>query len=221
MITFEMEMPNGALTRYHRIMKWEMTPEYTRAVVNSYSSEAMELISWQDEYTIPLEWKISTIDDIEFILTAPGAPMGGGTIVPDTVEDLMSAQARKWAMVKLHRDRLVNGTYETTFGPIQIDDKSILALATTRRILTVEGSTVAWTMADNASVSLTSPNIDTMLDEVVQFQTQAHAASQALRDLIESSESISEVGTIDVAGYLWPVPKVDTSSRPNVETETD
>lgn len=67
----------------------------------------------------------------------------------------------------------VNGTFETTLGTIQIDDKSILALATTKCVLTTEGSTVAWTMANNATVNITSANIDTMLDEVVAFQTAA------------------------------------------------
>lgn len=45
MIVFEMQMPNHALGRFHKIIKWEMTSESTHAIINSYASEAMELIA--------------------------------------------------------------------------------------------------------------------------------------------------------------------------------
>lgn len=135
--------------------------------------------------------------------------MAGGSIVPDSVETLASAQARKWALTKLERDRRINGSYTTSFGPIQIDDRSIVAIASARRILTVEGSTVDWAMADNVSVSLTSVDIDTMLGEFIQFQTQAHAASQAIRAAIYAADATVEtVGAIDPTSYPWPVAAV-------------
>lgn len=227
MISYEMQMPNGALARWHKIVKWELTPESTHAVVNSYASEAMELIAWQDTYTIPLEYKISTIADIEFILTASGAPMAGGSTVPDSVETVQCAQARKWAAVKVERDKRINGTFVTSHGAIQIDDRSILALATTRRILLTADATVSWTMADNSPADLTSADIDAMLTEVARYTAGVHAASQALRSVIYADDiSIGEVEAIDVAGYGWPVASVEiedetTTPAPDDETPPD
>ncbi|MYL98390.1 DUF4376 domain-containing protein [Novosphingobium sp. FGD1] len=205
MIIFEMLMPNHAMGKYHQILKWEMTADSTHAVINSYASVEMEFISWQDTYTIPLEWPVRSIEDIEYILTQVGAPMAGGSIVPDTVVTVQCAQARKWAAVKVDRDRRINGAFVTSHGAIQIDDKSFLALSAARRILLTADASVMWTMADNSTVSLTSADIDVMLTEVVQFQTDVHAASQRLRLAIYADEiSIGEVEAIDVEGYGWP-----------------
>ncbi|PNU05484.1 DUF4376 domain-containing protein [Novosphingobium guangzhouense] len=208
MIIFEMPAPNGALARYHRIAKWEMTSEYTRAIVNSYHSAEMVNISWQDEYTIPLEWKISTIDDIEFILTAPGAPMAGGSIVPDTVETLSCAQARKWAEVKIERDRRRYGTFTAAFGTIQIDEASLSALRNARLLIMAEGSTIPWTLADNTAATITLDDANAALLASIQYQTDVHILSQAIRDEIDAAETVEAVQALGVDGYPWPVASV-------------
>lgn len=225
MIIFDMQMPNHALGKYHKIIKWEMTPDSTHAVINSYATDDLAMVSWQDTYTIPLEWKISAIDDIEYILTQVGAPMAGGSIVPDSVETLQSAQARKWAIVKIERDKRANGTLTTSLGPIQIDDKSVVALATAKRLLTDPEATVDWTMADNSIAPLTLADIEVIQDERADFVVAVHRASQALRDLINSAATIGEVEAIDVAAYPWPAPTVEIedeapSPAPDDETES-
>lgn len=225
MISYEMQMPNGAIARWHKIVKWELTPETTHAVVTSYASQAMELLAWQDTYTIPLDYKISTIADVEFILTQPLAPMAGGSIVPDDVTTVQCAQARKWAETKIEENRRRSGVFTTSRGTIQIDDRSTTALENVKLILLTPDATVDWTMADNASQSLTSADIDIMLAEVVRFQTNVHAVSQALRLAIYADDiSIEEVEAIDVAAYGWPAATVEiedeTPSAPEDGSET-
>lgn len=214
MIVFEKTMPNGAIATRHRIVKWELTPDTTHAVVNSYASEAMELLTWQDTYTIPLDYKISTIADVEFILTQPLAPMAGGSIVPDDVTTVQCAQARKWAETKIEENRRRSGVFTTSRGTIQIDDRSTTALENVKLILLTPDATVNWTMADNASQSITRDDIDLMLTEVVQFQTDVHAVSQALRLAIYADDiTIGEVEAIDVPAYGWPIASVEVDDE--------
>lgn len=205
MIVFEMLMPNHAQGKFHVVQKWEMTPDSTHCVINSYATETREMTCWQDTYTIPLEYPIQSIADIETIMTAPGAPMAGGTIVSDEEETLQTAQARAWARVKAKREKLVNGTLVFDGGEYQIDDRSVDALGNAN--LTIDDDeTVEWTLADNTSVALTSDDIVTVLIGIATYKTRVHAASQSIRRAIHAEgATIETVNAINVDDAdTWP-----------------
>lgn len=214
MIIFEMQMPNHAPGKYHKVEKWEMTRESTHALISSYASETMDYILWQDTYTIPLEWKIHSIADIEIILTAPGAPMAGGTIVSDHVTTLACAQARKWAEVKIEHDRRAQGTFTTSSGTIQINDASLIALSIGRAPLTTPDATVPWTMADNSSQALTSTDMTLMLSEVGAYRSALHTAAQVIRAAIYAEGiTITDVPALDITVFNWPAATVHVENE--------
>lgn len=143
--------------------------------------------------------------------------MAGGSCVPDVIETVACAQARKWAMVKLHLDRLVGGTFTASCGPLQIDDRCLSSLSNAKLILPANVA-IEWTMADNSVVGLTGPEIDSALIEIIGFQIREHAASQALRALIYAEDVTTEtVAGIDVDNFAWPSPCVVEAPNQSVD----
>jgi hypothetical protein len=211
MINYEMTMPNGAIGRYHKAVKFEIHEDATHAVVNSYHSDEMDIISWQDTYVIPIVFKIETLADVEMILAMPEAPFGGGTIIPNETATLEAAQARKWGEVKIVRQTKLNGVCPTPHGPIQCDETSLSRLQGATALITADRPTVSWTMADNSKTDATETMINEMLFAARTYINQVHFVSQALRMLIyEGGISIEDVEAIAVANAQWPASASDT-----------
>lgn len=200
--------PNGANTRYHKAVKFEIHADATHAVVNSYHSETMEMISWQDTYTIPIVFKIETLADVETILTLSGAPFDGGVIVPDPDATIETAKARKWAETKLQRDLVINGGAPTQYGVMDSDETSRtnIAGAVLSAIIATNASQpfeVTWTLADNSTVTLDANQMVDVGTVVMSFVNACHEHARALRQQIDAAEDEAALAAIDITEG-WP-----------------
>jgi hypothetical protein len=208
MFILSKEFPNGAVAQYHRAVRFEVHADATHAVVNSYHREDMELISWQDTYTIPLELKVSTLADVESILALPGAPFAGATIVDPLAGDLDAARARGWAAVKAERDRRASGGCDTALGRVDSDERSRILIAGAVQMAQIakasgEPYSVAWVMANNQPVYHDADAMIAMGVTVGQHIAACWDRAQALRAEIDAADTPEAVGAVNfVSG--WP-----------------
>lgn len=202
------EMPNGAAAKYHRAVRFEVHADATHAVVNSYHREDMELISWQDTYTIPPELKVSTLGDIEVILSLPGAPFAGATVVDPAAGDLSIAKARAWAAVKAERDKCAGGGCNTALGRVDSDERSRILIAGAVQMAQIalaaeEPYSVDWVMADNEPVTHDAPAMIALGMAVGEHIAACWARAQALRGEVEAAETVEAVAAINFVSD-WP-----------------
>lgn len=209
MFICDLVAPNGANTRYHKAMKFEIHPDAIHAVVNSYHSETMEMISWQETYTIPVMFKIETLDDVETILTtALSSPFVGGTIVPDETATLDSKKARKWAATKLERYSRMNLGIVTDYGMFDTDDIARANISGAVLAAVVANSSgqpfsISWTLKDNTIATLTANQMIQVGMLVMTYVDECHAASRTLREAIDAAEDTDTLDAIDIASG-WP-----------------
>lgn len=208
MIVQQKTMPNGAAADYHKAIRFEIHADATHAVVNSYHNEEMSMISWQDTYVIPILFKIETLADVETILTLVGAPFDGGSIVPETVADLDSQKARRWAEVKVRRDLAIDGGVETPSGIFDSNETSrtnLLGAIQAASIAKAAGQpfTITWTMRDNTDVDLDADTLIAAGLTIMSFVDACHARARALRSEIIAAADETELAAIDITAD-WP-----------------
>lgn len=208
MIILDKLMPNGALAKYHKIIKFEIQPDSTHATVNSYHTEALDLISWQDTYTIPLTIKIESIQDIELILTYGTAPFGGGSVIPDDIADLVARKSYVWAEIKNIRYNKINNGVLTTFGLFDSDETSRTnisgaVLSALMASLAATDFSEEWTLQDDTIVTLTGPEMIQVGNEVMTYISQCHSAARTLRDTINACETLEALEAVSIIEG-WP-----------------
>ncbi|RSV44425.1 DUF4376 domain-containing protein [Sphingomonas sp. ABOLE] len=208
MFILEKLMPNGAQARFHQAARFEVHQDATHAVVNSYHLEDMLLTSWQDTYVIPRELKISTLDDVERILSLPGAPFAGATVVDPAAGDLDTARARAWVSVKAERDKCASGGCETALGRVDSDERSRILIAGAVQMAQIAQAagqpySVDWVMADNQPVTHDASAMIALGMAVGEHIAACWERAQALRAEIDAADTVDAVSAINfVSG--WP-----------------
>lgn len=208
MFLFDKTMPNGAAARYHKAIRFEVQADGTHAIVNSYHSEQMDIISWQDTYVIPLAVKIETLADVEYLLTYANAPFDGGVIVPDETSTLDSQKARRIAEVKLKRDAVEWAGCDTALGRVDSDPDSqrkVGGAVQMAMIAQAAGApfSIDWTMQDNATVTHDAAAMIAMGIAVGQHVAACHEAALVKRAAIEAATTVEDVAAIDIETG-WP-----------------
>lgn len=198
-------MPNGAQARYHKAVKYEVQEGGTHAVVNSYHSEDMSVISWQDTYVIPAIIKIESLADVEYILTYANAPFDGGVIVPDETASLESKKARKGAEVKLKRDSVEWAGVTTAKGIVDSDPDSQRKIngAVTMALIQGDSFSIDWKMKDNSVVTHNRQEIMDMGLAVGQHVSACQARKNELDIQIDAAETEEQLNSIDIESG-WP-----------------
>ena len=196
MFIFEKLMPNGALAKYHKAIRFEIHPDATHAVVNSYHNEQMDMISWQDTYIIPILIKIENIQDVETVLISDGGPFAGGIIVADEEATLEAKKARVKAAVKVKRDQAVNSGVTTAYGVVDSD------LASQNKLLNVFSAPsiteVEWRMKDNTLVKLDRNAMSEIIEAIAYHNLNCQANKNRLDGLIDAAENEEVLYTIDL-----------------------
>jgi len=198
-------MPNGAQARYHKAVKFEVQESGTHAVVNSYHSEDMSVISWQDTYVIPSLIKIETLADVEYILTYANAPFEGGVIVPDETATLDSKKARKKAEVKLERDKAEWAGVATPKGVVDSDPESQRKIngAVTMALIGGQDFSIDWRMKDDSIVSHNRDEMIALGQAVGQHTVDCQSRKNELDALIDAAQTEEELLAIDITSG-WP-----------------
>lgn len=205
MFIFEKQMPNGALARWHKAVKFEVYADSTHAVVNSYHAEEMEMISWQDTYVIPVSIKIETLADVEYILCLPSAPFGGGQIVPDDTATLESKKARVKAQLRLRRDLAEWAGVTTPEGMVDSDPDSQRKISgtVTMAMLGGENFSIEWRMKDNSIVTLNAAQTIALGVAVGQHVAACQVNKNTIDSLIEACTTVEELQAVDLEEG-WP-----------------
>ncbi len=208
MFIFDKLMPNGAQARYHKALRFTVEADGTHAVVNSYHSEEMGLISWQDTYVIPLAVKVETLADVEFLLTYANAPFEGGVIVPEETATLESLKARKLAALKLRKVLAENAGCLTPKGRVQTDGESRqkvlgLFLMATFAKQAGEPFSIMFTMEDNSEVEHDADDMIALGLAEGLYISAVHAASLVIKAAIDAVTTPEELEAIDLE-VGWP-----------------
>lgn len=208
MFMFDKLMPNGAQARYHKALRFTVEADGTHAVVNSYHSEEMNLISWQDTYVIPLAVKVEALADVEYLLTFANAPFDGGVIVPDETATLDSQKARKLAALKLRKVQAENAGCATPKGRVDTDGESrqkvlgLFLMATTAKQAGAPFS-ILFTMEDNSEVEHDADEMIALGLAEGLYISACHASSLVIKAAIDAAETIPALEAVDIdAG--WP-----------------
>lgn len=201
------EMPNGAIAQFHKAVRFEVYADATHAVVNSYRSAAMEMVSWQDTYVIPVLLKIESLADVESILTAPGAPFEGGTVILADQGDLVAAKALARGLVKSRRDQAEWAGVMTPYGPIDTDpaaQRKVNGNVTMAMILG-DAFTTEFRMWDDKIRPLDHDQMIEVGLIVGQHVGACQANKNLLDALINGAADAAELSAIDLSAG-WPEP---------------
>lgn len=216
MLIFEKTMPNGAVAQYHKAVRFEVQDTGTHAVVSSYHSEEMELISWQDTYVIPSVLAIHSLDDIEFVLASVGAPFAGATIVPSEAASFSARKARLKARIKIERDKreaagvtttTLTGVPEDMTGPWTFqsdpDSQRKISGAVLSAVILQGAFQQDWRLADDAMVPLNATDMITVGMLIMQHVSACQLAKNALDELVDGANTEEALASIDINSG-WP-----------------
>lgn len=208
MFMLDKVMPNGAQTRYHKAVRFEVSADGTHATVNSYHSEEMQMISWQDIYVIPPLIRVESLANVEYLLTYTNAPFEGGTIVPDDTATLDSQKARKKAELQLRKIQAENSGCETPKGRVQTDPDSrtkILGLFMMASTAKADGVAFSqkFTMEDNTNLDHNADEMIALGLAVGQYISDIHAYSLTLKSAIEAAADSTALDAVDI-NTGWP-----------------
>jgi hypothetical protein len=121
------------------------------------------------------------------------------------VEDVATAQAQQWEMVRAYRDERMASGCETPKGRMDTDPDSIAKL--TGAVVTaqiVPDFSVDWTMADNSTVTHSGADIIAAGLAASRHVAACHAVGVALRAQIDAAATNAEVRAVDPAAATWP-----------------
>lgn len=223
MFVLEKVMPNGAVAQYHKAMKFEIHPGEVHAVLNSYHLPDLVMISWQDTYVIPEPFVVNNLQDVEVILTLPGAPFAGGSLIPLEAEPLEVAQAKAMAAVKTCRNKAEWGGVDTPLGAVDSDPDAQRKIsgAVQMALLTGDTFSVQWRMADNSIVTHDYEATIQMGMLVGQHVAACQQRKNELDALITAAATTEEVEAIDCESG-WPgiaEPPSETAPLPDPQPQ--
>lgn len=218
MLIFEKIMPNGAVAQYHKAVRFEVQESGTHAVVSSYHNEEMELISWQDTYVIPSVLAIHSLDDIEFVLAAVGAPFAGATIVPSDDASFSSMKARTKARIKVERDKrefggvtvsVLSGVPVENTGPWTFqsdpDSQRKISGAVLSAVILQGSFQQDWRLADDSIVPLNAQDMITVGMLMMQHVSACQLVKNGLDELVDAADTEEALLDIDIINAGWPV----------------
>lgn len=205
MFIYEKVMPNGSVAKFHTVEKYEVHKNGTHAVVNSYHSEEMNIISWQDTYLIPPTIVIKSLSDVEFLLTYHNAPFDGGVIVEDEFSSIESIKARKYAEIKIKRNNVEWQGVKTPLGIMDSDPESQRKIFAkmTEAIAFPDSFNVQWRMKNN---SIVEHNAVAMIDAgrvIAQHISLCQERKENLDQQVASAMTEDDVKLIDIESG-WP-----------------
>jgi hypothetical protein len=209
MFVIQIEMPNGSNCNWHKVQKFEVHADGTHAVVNSYPRDTLDMIGWQDTYTIPAPIVINSLADVEEVLTTNiTSPFQGASVVPDEVETLETAKARKWAEVKSFRVTKMQLPCTTPSGVVDADSASVTniqgaAQGAALAKMAASPLSMDWRMHDNTLVTMDADAVIAMALAVMAQVQGCYARSWALETEIEAADTIEAVQAVDIT-VGWP-----------------
>lgn len=128
----------------------------------------------------------------------------GGEASTSTEPTLQGAKERKWSQIKAERARREFGVFEWGGHQFDCDDISqrrITGATLAALIAAVNSSpfSVAWTLSDNASVTLSGSQMINVGLTLMSHVNSLHATSRALRTSIDESQSPNSIAEVE-----WP-----------------
>ena len=205
MFILDKVMPNGAQARYHKAVRFEVHEDGTHGVISSYHLDTMELISWQDTYVFPIAFKIQTLDDVETLITLPGAPFEGATLVSDDATEFQRKKANIKAALKQARDTAEWSGVYTPLGRVDSDPVSQRKVSGAALMASIVGASFAvdWRMADNSVVTHDHDQIIAMGIAVGQHVAACQAHKNTVDAQVEAALNVEELELLDIETG-WP-----------------
>lgn len=197
--------PNGASVAFHKARTANVNLESGQATVSvaSWASEQDYLsdkgLVWQ--WTVAVS--VDQLANVEAALIAQvDGPFEGGSVVADASQDLQALKQRKWATVRLQRDKLEAAGFQYMGTWFDSDPRSMLRIVTAteaaRAAMEAQQSfEIEWVTLDNSTVVLSTAQVIGMLPTLAQYGEALHSAARSLRSAIEAAQSVEELDAID------------------------
>lgn len=209
MLVLEKTMRSGVAPKHHVALQVTISRDRAVVAVASYAN-GFDVVSWHDEYELPPGTMLSSLEDAERALAAPGQAFAGAYFVGADDADLEAAQARKWGEVKQRSEAVVARGCLVLDGShrADTDDRSLARLnsaatAAQTAIAQQQAWSDVWTMSDDEEVLVTAEQMVRMQQQVTAFVAACHARRRQLRGQVTGASSVEELNRIDVLGG-WP-----------------
>lgn len=202
------ETPHGAQATAHRIHKLEIDTE-VRVTVNSFATEAAEMLVWQDVYVMPvLALGEGTYpENVLTWLTSETGPFSTGEVIADA-DELGKEQTKYRAIISDLRVKNISKGVKTPFGVVDSDDVSIRNImasyqAAVLSLVAQQPFEMSWRLLDNTSVEVDAQGMIAIGNAVLQHTKLCYERSWELKEQIGATETIDELQAIDLNSG-WP-----------------
>lgn len=204
-IVKDIDLPNGAIGTYHKIVKIETIEDGTalQAQVGSWptyeSYESGISAIWNHYIQIPIADLYSRTQDY-LSLTEP---FTGSTIMPEAT-DLEKEKLKKWLEIKLERNRREFGGFVWDGSTFDSDTTSQSRIQGGVQLATIAQAnnqpfSINWTLQDNSVRLLNTTEMIQVGMALAQHVQSIHEISRVLRSSIENATTTQELGPI-----RWP-----------------
>jgi hypothetical protein len=206
-------LANGADTTFHVLRRIEggFPAETLDAHIASYSSEAAYLNGapylWTDRYPVDAAALAAPLGaSIEaWLIDQADGPFFGGASVPDGLQSIEVARARKWSQLKQARDAAEFGGFTwdgSTFDSNEVSQSRIQGAAqlATLAMLADEPFEVAWTLADDTVRVLSGADMLAVGRAMGIHIMTVHETGRALRAAVDAATTTTELEAI-----AWPI----------------
>lgn len=206
-LTKTVTAPNGLTLGFHQVRRVEVSADGATAHVLSWPSEAAYIEGKPPGYAWPVAVPIA--EEVMFSALTQvllSSTFGNASQVPDNLDTLDAAKARRWAYIKGKRDEAEFGSFTWNEIVFDADLTSQLRIsgcagAAGQAVALGQEFTVDWTTASNAVVTLQAFDMIGVGQALLVHVGTCHAIGRALRQAIEAAQDVPSVEAIE-----WPAP---------------
>lgn len=203
----ELNLPNGAVGNYHRIVQISTNKALDKLQVQvgswpSYESYLEEKPAIWNEY-LEIDPGITVERSEGLVLLDPRFSGASRVLEGDT--DLEKAKARQWSIIKINRDRREfggfnwNGKYFDSDSQAQSRIQGGVQLALMAQQVNQPFS-INWTLQDNSVIPLNASDMISVGQALATHIQDLHEISRGLREQINAATTVEQVNSIG-----WPV----------------
>lgn len=202
----ELDLPNGAVGNYHRILQISTNKLMDKLQVQvgswpSYEAYLEEKPAIWNEY---LEIDPGIVVERSQGLVLLNPRFSGASVVTDGNTDLEKAKAKQWSIIKITRDRREFGGFNWNNLNFDSDSQSQSRIqgGVQLAVLAQQASqvfSIVWTLQDNSVVSLNAQEMVAVGQALAVHVQTIHETARTLREQINSASTVEEVESVQ-----WP-----------------
>lgn len=205
----EITLPNGAVGRYHQIVKIESGPNMSHLEVRVGSWPSYDWFLqdkppvWSHYIEVPIGNLYTAVEDVVKV-TDPFT--GSSTSLDLTSMDLLKLKDKKWFELKIIRDQKEFGGFVWNTHTFDSDSQAQSRIQGAVQLAMIAASnntsfSIDWTLQDNSVITLSGSDMIAVGLALAQHVEGVHAIGRDLRAQIEACTTTQALDAIN-----WPTP---------------